>query len=77
VQAPAELAQEWPAGILEVRLELRGGVQRRPDVEELLRIQAAAADGALDGRPDVARAADADAGALLEEGACLDRKSVV
>jgi hypothetical protein len=48
-------------------LQAGGGIERGPDVEELLRVQAAAANGTLDRGPDVAGTGDPDAGALLDE----------
>src|SRR6185503_12204805 len=69
VQLAPELALEGPASVRQVRLQRRGRVEGRPDIEELLRVQAAAAGGALDGRTDVASAGDPNAGTLLVEGA--------
>src|SRR6185436_5227062 len=73
MEARPELAQQRPARLGEMRLEGPGGLKGRPDVQELLGVQTSRARGALDRRPDVARAHDADPRSLLEEGARLIR----
>ena len=67
MELPAELALERPARVGEVRLQPRRGGEGRPDVQELLGIEPAAARRALDCRADVTGAGDADPGPLLDQ----------
>ena len=64
VELAGERVEQRPAVVGERRLEAGGRVERVGDLEELRRIEAAAARRALDRRPDVVRAADPDAGPL-------------
>ena len=67
VELAAEVAQQRPALVGEGRAEAGGRVERLGELEELRRVQPAAAGRPLDRRPDVVRGADADARALLEQ----------
>ncbi len=67
VELAPELAQQRAPVVGQRRRQPGGRIEGVGDLEELGRVQAAAAGRALDGRPDVAGGADADARPLLDE----------
>ena len=73
MQVATEVAQERPSVVGEDGAEPRGRIDRVGDLEEVGRIQPAAAHGALDRRTDVVSAADAHGRPFLQEGEGLVR----
>ncbi len=67
VEVRPDLAQERPPLVGQERGQPGRGVEGRRDLEELARLQPAAARGSLDGRADVVGRADADARPVLDE----------
>ncbi len=67
MQLAAQLPQERPAFVGERSGQARGGVEGLGDLQELGRVQPAAASRPVHSRPDVVRGSDADAGAFHEE----------
>ena len=71
MQLAAELAQQRPPLVGQRRRQPGGRVERLGDLEELGRVEPAAAGRALDRRPDVVGRPDPDARPLLDQAAGL------